>query len=172
MKIEDVKVKVVVDDAQARAVIDELMRGAAAFEQLLVGIAQALSSDAGQAVVIDALVGRIEELKKQVAAERWRADEVRNAALERTEADDVMVVLNAWMPTGSWAHVGTGSWRLDELSVVVERSHLGGWAAAITERSDCSPMGRGATPAQALLSAIARSAFSRGEAAARKRGGV
>lgn len=86
MKIEDMKVKVVVDDAQARAVIDELMRGAAAFEQLLVGIAQALSSDAGQAVVIDALVGRIEELKKQVAAERWRADEVRAAALEHRRA--------------------------------------------------------------------------------------
>lgn len=81
MKIEDVKVKVVVDDAQARVVIDELMRGAAAMEQLLVGLSKALCSDAGQAVVIDALARRIEELKVQMDHERDRSELVLNARL-------------------------------------------------------------------------------------------
>lgn len=81
MKIEDVKVKVVVDDAQARVVIDELLRCAAAFEQLLLGLGKALSSDAGQAVVIDALVRRIEELKVQADNERWRSNRARQDAL-------------------------------------------------------------------------------------------
>lgn len=82
VEVKDLKVKLVLDDAQAQEVIAELLRGAAAFEQLLLGLGKALSSDAGQAVVIDALVRRVEELKAQVDHERWCADQVRQAALE------------------------------------------------------------------------------------------
>jgi hypothetical protein len=65
MKVDDLKVKVVLDDAQAQTALAELLRGAAALEQLLLGMGQALSSPAGQAVVVDALVRRIEELKAE-----------------------------------------------------------------------------------------------------------
>lgn len=50
VEVKDLKVKLVLDDAQAQEVIAELLRGAAAFEQLLLGLGKALSSDAGQAV--------------------------------------------------------------------------------------------------------------------------
>lgn len=84
--VKDLKVKLVLDDAEAQEVIAELLRGAAAFEQLLLGIGKALSSEAGQAVIVDALARRIEELKAQLDHETWRADQVRKAALEHRRA--------------------------------------------------------------------------------------
>lgn len=81
MDVKDLKVKLVMDDAQAQEVIAELLRGAAAFEQLLLGLGKALSSDAGQAVVIDALVRRIGELDHALYDETLRAAQKSSLAL-------------------------------------------------------------------------------------------
>lgn len=98
--VKDLKVKLMLDDAEGQAVVAELLRGAAALEELLLGMVKALSSEAGQAVVVDALVSRITELKLQLDRERERSELVSNArqvahralALQFEEGDLVEVL--------------------------------------------------------------------------------
>ena len=86
VEVKDLKVKLLLDDAEAQEVIAELLRGAAAFEQLLLGLDKAFSSDAGQAVIVDALVRRIEELKRQAGNSWEEANRIAKVALEARRA--------------------------------------------------------------------------------------
>lgn len=96
-KVEDLKVKLVLDDAQAQTVLAEMLRGAAALEELLQGLGKVLTSPEGQAIIVDALAGRIKELKEEVGRLRRRYDDLvrfdegvrRALALQFEEGDAV-----------------------------------------------------------------------------------
>lgn len=81
MDVKDLKVKLVMDNPEAQEVIAELLRGAAAVGGLLQGLGKALSSDAGQAIIVNALVGRIRELDRALYDETLRAAQKSSIAL-------------------------------------------------------------------------------------------
>lgn len=81
MDVKDLKVKLVMDNPEAQEVIAELLRGAAAVERLLRELGKALSSDAGQAVIVNALVGHIRELESALYDETLRAAQKSSLAL-------------------------------------------------------------------------------------------
>lgn len=81
MDVKDLKVKLVMDNPEAQEVIAELLRGAAAVDWLLRELGKALSSDAGQAIIVDALVRRIGELDYALYDETLRAAQKSSLAL-------------------------------------------------------------------------------------------